>query len=276
MLHSLVARWKGVALTLVAVVATLWLAATGQLGLYINPDYAAFTVTMTVIGGAIALVALALAPAHDEHAHEHGHEHEHEHEHEDRHELEGDHEGDAADAAGRPTTTRRVFGTATGLVVVAVAIVALLVFQPTTLTARTAVDRSVEVTAAELASEATSLAGADPSTFTITDWALIANQFDDASEFAGTPLELEGFVSPVEGDPDDSFYITRFKITHCAIDARPVGVPVHLPDWRERFAVDDWVVGTGALGADPSDGDGLALIPGTVEPTAQPEEPYVY
>ncbi|GAA1059084.1 TIGR03943 family putative permease subunit [Agromyces bracchium] len=268
MLHSLVSRWKGVALTLVSVVAVLWLAATEQLGLYINPDYAAFTVVMTIIGGTLALAALALAPVQDDHEHHAvGADDEHEHEH--------SHHVPAA-RARRVGPARRRIRTASAIVIVAGAAVALLVLPPATLTARTAIDRDVEVTAAELAADAPSLAGADPSTFDISDWALIANQFDDPAEFGGIKIELAGFVSPVPGDPDDSFYITRFKITHCAIDARPVGVPVHLPGWREQFSVDDWVVGTGELAADPTDQDGLALLPGTVGATDEPGQPYVY
>jgi putative membrane protein len=259
LLHSLVARWKGVALTLVSVVATLWLATTGQLGLYINPAHFGFTVTMIVIGGAVALVAMAVAPVHDDHDHD-----------------RDDHDDPAPEAEGAASAPRRTLRTTSAVVVVAGAAFALLVLPPAALTARSAIDRNVEVTAAELASEATDLAGADPSTFTISDWALIANQFDDPAQFAGTPIELAGFVSPVEGDPDDSFYITRFKVTHCAIDARPVGVPVYLPGWKERFAVDDWVAGTGALGGDPADDDGLALLPDAVTPIDQPGEPYVY
>ena len=42
-------RWWGVILILVAVCATVWLAATQQLVLYIHPRYVVFTVIMAVI-----------------------------------------------------------------------------------------------------------------------------------------------------------------------------------------------------------------------------------
>ena len=45
--RRLLDRWQGVLLTLVVGVATLWLAATGQLVLYIHPRYDVFTVVMT-------------------------------------------------------------------------------------------------------------------------------------------------------------------------------------------------------------------------------------
>ena len=64
----LVARWQGVALTLVIGAATIWLAATGQLVLYIHPRYVVFTVIMVGIGMALAILALALGGEED-----HGH-----------------------------------------------------------------------------------------------------------------------------------------------------------------------------------------------------------
>jgi putative membrane protein len=44
-----VQRWRGVALMSVVVVATIWLAVSGQLILYIHPRYVVFTVIMAVV-----------------------------------------------------------------------------------------------------------------------------------------------------------------------------------------------------------------------------------
>ena len=41
-------RWQGVLLIVAALVATVWLAATNQLILYIHPRYVVFTVIMAV------------------------------------------------------------------------------------------------------------------------------------------------------------------------------------------------------------------------------------
>lgn len=254
------ARWKGVALTLVGVVATVWLALGGGLGLYIHPRYFGFTAVMAVLGGAAAIAALALAPRAGGA--------------DDADEADADHET----APGTPPHRRRLaplaaWGT---VLLVATAVVTLLVVPPAALTSRTAVQRDIDRTTADLAGEAPSLRGADPATFTLKDWALLVRQNDDPAAFAGQRPELIGFVTPAPGDPDDAFYLARFTITCCAVDAQPIGVPVHLPDWRERFAVDDWVRVSGAFGPDPASGTGLVLLPEELEPVEQPEQPYVY
>ena len=62
-------RWKGVALAALGVVATLWLAATGRLGLYIHPRYFVFTVIMAVVAVVVLVAAFAVPRARgDEHA----------------------------------------------------------------------------------------------------------------------------------------------------------------------------------------------------------------
>lgn len=77
--RRLLDRWQGVLLTLVVGVATLWLAATGQLVLYIHPRYDVFTVVMIVVGMVLSLATLAYSPVRGDDGHDHaghdGHEH---------------------------------------------------------------------------------------------------------------------------------------------------------------------------------------------------------
>jgi uncharacterized repeat protein (TIGR03943 family) len=288
----LIERWKGVALTLIGVVATVWLTVTGQLGLYIHPRYFGFTAVMAIVGGVLALLALALVPGRDEDD-EHGHDHDgHDHppvgrvasgarvSRPSRAMVEigapGRDTRPPSSGATRPTAGRAVVGAVLGAVIVVGALVALLVFPPATLTASTAIDRDIDRTTADLAGDAPSLAGADPSRFTVKDWALLLRQTEDPTAFAGQEVALTGFVTPAPGDPDDSFYVARFTVTCCAVDAQPVGVAVHMPGWRDTFAVDDWVEATGGFGLDPAGSEQLVLVPDTVEPTEQPEQPYVF
>ncbi|MDR5701939.1 TIGR03943 family putative permease subunit [Agromyces aerolatus] len=285
----LIERWKGVALTLIGVVATVWLTVTGQLGLYIHPRYFGFTAIMAIVGGVLALLALALVPGRDE---EDDHEHEHHPEQSagrvasasERIETRwaGAEVGSRGlDTRPRPSGATRpagraIIGAVLGGVIVVGALVALLVFPPATLTASTAVDRDIDRTTADLAGDAPSLAGADPSRFTVKDWALLLRQTEDPTAFAGQEVALTGFVTPAPGDPDDSFYVARFTVTCCAVDAQPIGVAVHLPGWRDTFEVDDWVEATGGFGLDPAGGEQLVLMPDAVVPTEQPEQPYVF
>ncbi|PPG55503.1 DUF1980 domain-containing protein, partial [Rathayibacter sp. AY1C5] len=79
--ERLLARWKGVVLSLIGVVSTLWLAATGRLGLYIHPRYFEFSVVLAVIAGVLLIAAFAVVPGAEEDAHEHEHEDDVEHLH---------------------------------------------------------------------------------------------------------------------------------------------------------------------------------------------------
>lgn len=244
-MRELVDRWKGVALAAVGVVATLWLAATGRLGLYIHPRYFVFTVIMAVVAVAFLVAAFAFVP------------------------LRSSRATQGPDGAG----ARRRLGIAAGALIVVAAAVALLVLPPATLTTATASQRELNAAAA-VGDSVPQLVGGDPSTFTVKDWALLLRQDPDPADFAD-PIEVTGFVLP-SGDDEDVFYVARFTVTCCAVDAQPVGVPVHLPGWQDRFDADQWVVASGRLGDDPTGGASLVLMPDAVDETEQPEQPYVY
>jgi putative membrane protein len=67
-------------------------------------------------------------------------------------------------------------------------------------------------------------------------------------------------------------------VTCCAVDAQPVGVPVHLPGWQDDFEADQWVRVAGTFDTNPSRSSTqpLALRPDTIDAVDQPEEPYLY
>jgi uncharacterized repeat protein (TIGR03943 family) len=242
-LREFLDRWKGVALAAVGVVATLWLAATGRLGLYIHPRYFVFTVIMAVVAVVFLVAAFAVPRVR-------GHDH------------------------ARPASSaRRRLGTVVGALIVVASAVALLVLPPATLTSATASQRELNAAAA-VGDSVPQLVGGDPSTFTVKDWALLLRQDPDPADFAD-PIEVTGFVLP-SGDDEDVFYVARFTVTCCAVDAQPVGVPVHLPGWQDRFEADQWVAANGRLADDPAGGASVVLVPESVEETDQPEQPYVF
>jgi uncharacterized repeat protein (TIGR03943 family) len=281
-LREFLRRWQGVLLAAIGVVATLWLAATNRLGFYIHPRYFVFTVVMAVIAvvfvvGAFAVVPLlrrratdAAGPAADDggfHDHDHdGHDHDHVgHGH--------DHDTDAT-ATGPAASARRRLATVAGVAILVGTGLALLVLPPATLTTATAENRELNAAAVGPDAAAPDLVGGDTSSFTVKDWALILRQDPDPADFPD-PIEVTGFVLP-SPDDEDVFYVARFTVTCCAVDAQPVGVPVHLPGWQDRFEADDWVTANGRLGGDPAGGASPVLLPDAVEPTEQPEQPYVF
>jgi uncharacterized repeat protein (TIGR03943 family) len=283
--RRLLDRWQGVLLTLVVGVATLWLAATGQLVLYIHPRYDVFTVVMIVVGMALSLATLAFSPARADDVHDHDHD---------------DHDGHGHDARldaatvpavedglrprrRRPLTVglRRVAFSA-GVVVTAGVAIAVVALPPATLTSATAGQRDVNSSTAALdrtsVADATGASSDAYRSFSVLDWAGLLRQTTDLAFYQGKTADVVGFVTPSDTDPDDVFYVSRFVVTCCAVDAQPVGVPVYLPGWQDQVAADDWVEVTGGFDTNRSSSsqDPIALVPDDVTTVGQPSDPYLY
>ena len=273
-----VQAWRGIALIGTISAVALWLAASGQLVLYIHPRYVLFTVSMAVIALVLVVAAVAAravgqrrdavrrpsgivdlvaAPAAD-----HGHAHDHD-----------DHEP-------LPRRRERALGlTAAGLA--GLFVVGMVVLPPATLSTATAEQREINATAADVQAldEAQSADAAAVARFTVREWAGILRQTTDLGFFADKPVTgLLGFVSPDADDPENVFYISRFSITCCAVDAQPLGVPVHLPGWQEQYPVDSWVQVSGAFVSNPSaeSRQPIVIEPSGVEAVEQPREPYLF
>lgn len=269
-LRRFVKAWQGIALSLVGIVSTLWLGLNGQLGLYIHPRYFWFTLVMGVLA-AMCVIAACIWLVGRRPAGEHNHTG-HDHAHDDEDEL-----GDAE--TPRSGSGRALAASVVGILTVAGAVVALLVLPPTTLTAATATQRSVNAGVGPAsAANAAPLLGGDSTQFTVRDWAILLRQNPDPAYFAEHSAEVSGFVLPSENDPENVFYVARFIITCCAVDAQPVGVPVILPGWQTQYEADSWVAVSGAFATSPSSKitEKFALVPAEVTPIDIPEQPYVY
>ncbi|PPF46785.1 TIGR03943 family protein [Pseudoclavibacter sp. AY1F1] len=277
MLERLLSRWRGVALTLITVVATVWLSMTGGLSLYIHPRYFVFTSIMAVIGGILAIAAIAVTPARDEHGHDGRHDH--------------SHESNALGSSRSRRHNRRprlgarqrfavIASTTATVLVVVTAFVALIVAPPVTLSSAAVENRSLNANAQTVDSpidEGETLRGRDTSSFTVKDWAAMLRQGDGEQQVMGERAKLVGFVT-VDPDAPDAFILARFVVNCCAIDAAPVGVAVHQPGWQANYPVDSWVEVDGAFVTNPSASstERVALMPTTITAIDQPNDPYVY
>lgn len=244
-------RWLGVTLSLIGVVAILWLGVTGRLEMYIHPRYVVFTLVMAVIGGAASVGAFLVLP--------------------------GSHDHDPEQVPNaRPHARWRTAGSvAASLAIVAGAVVALLVLPPAALTSATADNRDIAGSTALADSDTTELVGGDSTTFTVKDWATLLHQGLGEDFFAGKQAKFSGFL--VATDDPDVVYVARFLVTCCAVDAQPLGVPVLLPGWRDDLAVDDWVEVSGSFRRHPDGGasEPIVLAPADVAQIDQPAQPYV-
>ena len=234
-----------------AVVATLWLAASNQLILYIHPRYVVFTVIMAVIALGVIVASVIAKPAH---------------EHDD------------------PDSPRQKVVSIAALATSLVLGIGLVAVPPAVLTSSTVAQRDInsagvgaDVTSVDDAAAGPDSASAD---FTVLDWASLLRQTSDLAFYDAKPVDIVGFVTEDPDDPQNVFYVSRFVITCCAVDAQPVGVPVYAPDWRETYSPDDWVEVTGTFGANPSNKSTqpIAVQPGDAGISAidEPGDPYLF
>ena len=245
-------RWQGIALCVAALVSTVWLAVTNQLILYIHPRYIVFTVIMTGLGLVLVVASFWRSPDHD---HDHG--------------------------EPTPRGYRRAL-TVAGTVLTLVVAIALVVVPPATLTTATADQRVINSTQVGSGTKTVDSAASAPAgafaRFTVLDWSSLLRQTTDASFYRDKAANVVGFITKDADDPQNVFYVSRFVITCCAVDAQPVGVPVFLPNWQNRFSADHWVKVSGSFESNPStkSQQSIALVPTATTKVDQPSEPYLY
>jgi uncharacterized repeat protein (TIGR03943 family) len=116
----------------------------------------------------------------------------------------------------------------------------------------------------------------DTSQLNIADWVSAFNMKTSASFYEGKKVDVVGFVFHPKGTPQDVFYVSRFRLTCCAVDAQPLGLPVYSAGWQEEFKEDSWVHVKGSFTQTDQDIAEPAIIePQSIEPTDQPAFPYI-
>jgi uncharacterized repeat protein (TIGR03943 family) len=97
-----------------------------------------------------------------------------------------------------------------------------------------------------------------------------------ATQFAGEPASVTGFVFRDERFAYDQFYVTRFLVSCCVADAAAAGLVVRWPD-AAALPLDQWVQVEGVLEAGVFAGSPYpVLVAQTVTPVEVPNQPYLY
>lgn len=243
-------RWiSGYWLTLFFVLSitlgSLWLAKNGKLALYVHPRYITFTVIMSALAVAFVVADMALRTETPK----------------------------ATRRAGVPQIVVSVlcFVTCAGL----------LITKPTGLTSSAAGQRGINSGALSFSGQSSLTDLADTNAayeqFSLKEWASLLVQTKDVKLFDGKPATITGFVSPAPDNSPDAFYIARFVMTCCAVDARPIGVPVYQPGWRNSYKADQWLEVKGVFMQNPATGTiPIVLDPRMITEVGEPSEPYVY
>ncbi len=271
MLDQTLTRWLGILLSAFGVVATLWLAATGQLTLYIHPRYVVFTTVMAAIGGLLVIGAVVLTvrgsrkppgdataalDSVDDHA---GHDH-----------------GDHSHGHGPRSPLRRRLSTAGAIVLVAAAAIALLALPPASLSTGALTAGELDTTSSTTLDDAPNLVGGDSANFNVKDWAALLRQGLTAGDLAGMNADTIGFVAPDPAGDPDLFYLARYSITCCAVDAQPIAIPVESTRWADTVEEGGWVRVTGAFRDSTAAGASTVLGAASIEAIEEPAEPYVF
>lgn len=255
--------------------ATIWLAATGQLTLYIHPRYVLFTVLMMVVAAAFVLGAIVSRAVAGTTSAGTGAPHEHGDAHGDEHPHDPSHAPQVSSARSRVAAVATTWASGT---VVAAAALALILVPPATLTSGTAAAREMNAGTALAAADDFVSVGGDYLNFTVKDWSRLLTQVSSPSFYEGKSVDVTGFVSADATDPENVYFVSRFIVTCCAVDAQPVGVPVYQEGWADDLEADQWVRVTGPFVANPSGSADVAVLvdPASVDVVDQPGDPYVY
>lgn len=125
---------------------------------------------------------------------------------------------------------------------------------------------------------ATSLFSFDSDKYDIGDWVRRINADPNLGDYVDKKVNITGFVFKSDQLPSNMFLAARFIISCCAVDARPVGLPVKLEGWEKTFNTDEWVSVTGRFVIENINGsDVLIVVPDEApQKIAMPTRPYIY
>lgn len=241
-------------------VYTLSLYINGQLTLYIHPRYVLFTVALNLISLAACAVGFVLAAWRTAGS-----------------------PSVSDDAVADPGSDGRVPWRPSITVLVAVLVLLAAYALPArTLSSETADQRSANFNSAQArpstggAGDTLALFGADTTRLTVADWVMAFNARATPDSYVGKEVDVVGFVFHPEDTPANIFYVSRFSVTCCAVDARPLGLPVYSPGWQEDFGEDSWVRVSGSFTETEEDvPEPVIVTPESIELTQQPDNPYV-
>jgi uncharacterized repeat protein (TIGR03943 family) len=174
--------------------------------------------------------------------------------------------------------------TARAALLLAVPLVLGLVLPPRPLGIAAAAQRGLDAgggpgpaaTAAALEDLAEFQLHADPATFTIKDWVKAFAADPDPAAHAGKPVRVTGFVYRDTSLPPGHVFVARFVVQCCAVDARPVGLPVRAVA-ADALAAGAWVAVQGEIDVADLGGRRRPVVVATsVEAAERPAQPYLY
>lgn len=109
----------------------------------------------------------------------------------------------------------------------------------------------------------------------LLDWIQLFNDAPEPERYKDLKAKLSGFVLKDPALPADYFVISRFVISCCAADARPVGIPVKYDPQKYSFKNDQWIELEGFFDIDTFQGNRQpVLVLQNSHDISIPENPY--
>ena len=224
---------------LVAAVYILSLGIMRDLDLYIHPRYVVFTLVMSAICATLAVHHFVMSTKHPH----------------------GNH-NDSNNYASKLTVL---------LLLVAI------ILPATSLSSATVSQRTVANigSASQKDQQAvSSLFSGSSRALSLNDWARLLESNNDEAYYTNKTAKISGFVYDA-GLGADTVWLARFVVSCCAVDAQPVGVPVHINKWKDTYQQDQWLEVEGTFRQLQTDqGDVLVLEPTSLQSIDEPEDPY--
>ncbi|MEM8777421.1 MAG: TIGR03943 family protein [Cyanobacteria bacterium P01_G01_bin.49] len=127
-----------------------------------------------------------------------------------------------------------------------------------------------------------------PEERSLIEWIRTLNAYPEPDAYQGQKAKITGFVVHAPILPDDYFFLSRFVLTCCAVDAYPVGLPVKLERDRSNYPPDSWLeiegeMMTETLAIDsqtmqetPAEKRQLVLSAESIKTIPTPDDPYGY
>lgn len=107
----------------------------------------------------------------------------------------------------------------------------------------------------------------------IKDWSEVIESSQN-EKYLNKKVNLAGYVAPID---DNYFYLSRYVIYCCTVDAQLSQVPVYMPGWKDKLSSKEWVEINGKFTTSDSSLEyPVALHASQIKKISEPRNPYVY
>lgn len=230
-MRSRIQEWFGVCVLFCVSASSIYMWIKGTLPLYIHPRYIVFTGVMSTVALMVCIVVFLRKVSHTH------------------------------------TNSSSLGKVSTSLVLFMLA--ALILLPPASLSYKLAQNRGAGYDVPITGTKKVKL-NSSTEKFNLEEWASLISQTADIQKITAKKAHFSGFIIPIESKPDE-FLVAKFVITCCAVDARPVTVPIKFTNWNQKFKADEWVSVRGITEVE----DGMIVVRAeNVESIGKPKNPY--